>query len=289
VTYFSSPHVTPEKTRIDISAIQDSSRQTLLSIEDAKGVLKRRLDSGLLTQDEFNNQLQVLSDFAQAGMTNKLFKAGRTEIKEGQGRISTELGKNAVKNREDLVPLAITSIQRTVSTEMSNLVKRFEDVDSIVNHLKGVASKVGLEIPDLKYRASKYGEPRAMLNWMKEQPGLSDYFSDVYLKLHNPKSGIIDVNGDAPRSYPLRTMVSGGLKEGVGSLPESSKLSNMLNQTHQDVVSVLGDANLKRYGLSLNQEGLDASIKIESVGKMRESLMGEPEKLTQICKLMFGD
>jgi hypothetical protein len=264
---------------------QAKTGSQLVNYEDAQRLLLDKQKAGLLTPEQAQTQLDTLRMFVEAGQTGKTFNAARREIQEGLGTISEQLGKDAVKTRDDLNPFAITVRQRKPSTEVSNLVKQLGSPEAALDKMRSLASQFGIT-PTTKGRTIK-AIATNIGKQIAESPKGRHYFSDVYLNAHNFKTGGVRSAFDAPRGYPLRTFEQASIGEHPSIIPTGAVNQNQISQQFQALKDISNSAmvspELKTRVDKMLQKPYPSRKDIADVRK----LLQDPKVLEQFCNI-FG-
>lgn len=211
---------------VDQMAQSLEKNNQILALEDAKKLLADKKANGLLSPEEFRKQSDILNLFHEAGRTGKTFQSARREIKEGEGRISKELGKAEVKSRDSLSPFAITVKARKPATEVSNLVKRLGSPEAARDQLRQLAGKYG--ITPTTTGKTVTANARKIAEQIASHPKGKHEFSDIYLNAHNFKTGGEKTLTDAPRGYPLRTFEGANIGTESASIPKGALNQNTI-------------------------------------------------------------
>jgi hypothetical protein len=253
----------------------------LVELETAKKLLADKQKAGLLTPEEFRKQSDILNLFEEAGRSGKTFDSMRREIQEGEGRISQELGKAEVKQRDSLAPFAIGVKQRSAQTEVSNLVKRLGSPEAARDHLRQMAGKYGIT-PTTEGKTVK-ANARKIAEQIAKHPQGKLNFTDVYLHAHNFKTGGAMTATDAPRGYPLRTFESANIGTGDAVIPQGAALQNNIAAQFEALEQLKNMPELRPEVKQLVTKVTDnPNIRFNDIRKMRKLVS---ESLEQFCNI----
>lgn len=266
-----------------IAAALEKNSQ-LLELENAKKLLADKQKVGLLTPEEFRTQSDILNLFEEAGRTGKTFDSMRREIQEGMGRISQELGKSEVKQRDSLAPFAITVKQRKPQTEVSNLVRRLGSDEAARDTLRQMAGRYGIT-PTTQGRTVK-ANARKIAEQIAHHPQGRLAFTDIYLNAHNFKTGGERTLTDAPRAYPLRTFVSANIGTEQAVIPQGALSQNAIAQQFETLEQIKNTPDVSpEVKQAVTKVTDNPNVSFKDIRKMRQLVSQSLEKFCSIWGL----
>lgn len=281
---YHEPTKAPDIPRM-VEKFNTDTRQ-IATIQEAFKVLEEKNKIGILSDERLNSEKDFLKLFVESGRTGQPFYTERREIKEGMGALSAQQGKAEVKKRDSLAPFAVSVLSRKPSTEVNNLNKQLGSIEQVQQQLRGIAQKYGIT-PTMAGKTKRANAVK-IAEQIAAHPQGQYEFKDVYLNLHNYKSGGTLTDYDAARNYPLRTIEAANIGKGVAVIPGKATAQNEIKQAFDAVKQIQeSELILPEHKKAIEKLYNKPSLDYKDLKQLEKTIGKSVKRLEGFCKL-FG-